>query len=163
MTKTCLQVHAVHCGCVRCCTVSHLLWNGVPLLQLFQQLLEASAERGSAERENVWMHVAIWSRAVQYRCIRLTNSLSRRGLDTGLSWGFSPSFHTTSTRLSGSGREANHKAHDLHQNQQAAQSSEDMQSLSHFVFTCLFRCKSSRNKPAISYQRARRRAFLHLY
>ena len=52
MTKTgmrLVEVHAVPCGCVRCCTASHLTQNGVPRLQLFRQLLEASAEGGSAE------------------------------------------------------------------------------------------------------------------
>ena len=37
------QVHAVHCGRVRGCTVSHLTRNGAP------QLLEPSAKRGPAE------------------------------------------------------------------------------------------------------------------
>ena len=38
--------HAVHCRCVRC---SALIWNSASHLQLSQQLIEASAGRGSAE------------------------------------------------------------------------------------------------------------------
>ena len=44
MTKTGskrFQVHAVHCGRVRCCTMSHLIWNGVPFFHLFQQPLKS--------------------------------------------------------------------------------------------------------------------------